>query len=99
MAFAAEPIGAHMTEFSSPDEALVIDHATAHVANHDAVLLATIAAGDVLLVDGVFADPCAVNDFAVKLGVLVEDASEASAEGCMPSCHESASRVLDDAVG
>jgi hypothetical protein len=89
----------HLTELSLPDEALVIDRATADVANHDAVLLAAIAAGDVLLVHDVFADPRAVNDFAVKLRVFVENACEASAEGCMASRHESASRVLDDAVG
>ena len=89
----------HLTELSLPDQALVIDRATADVANHDAVLLAAIAAGDVLLVHDVFADPRAVNDFAVKLRVFVENACEASAEGCMASCHESASRVLDDAVG
>jgi hypothetical protein len=81
------------------DDALVIDHTTADVADHDAVLLATIAAGDVFLVHDVFADPRAVNDLAVKLRILVEDASEASANVCMPSCHDHASRVLHDAIG
>ena len=82
--------GTRLTLFPSPDEALVIDHATADVANHDAVLLAAIATGDALLVNDVFADPRAVNDFAVELRIFVEDASEVSAEACMASCHESA---------
>ena len=81
------------------DDALVIDHATADVVDHNAVLLAAIAAGDVLLVHNVFADPRAVQDFAMELRVLAEDASEVSAEVSMPSCEDDASRVLHDAVG
>ena len=77
----------------------MIDHPIADVADHDAVLLAPIAAGDVFLVHDVLADPRTVNDFAVKLRVFVEDGSEPNAEVSMPSCQDVASRVLDDAVG
>ncbi len=77
----------------------MIDHTAADVANHDAVLLGAVAAGDVLLVHHVFADPRAVNDFAVKLRIFVEDAPETSADGCLAACHKRASRVFDDAVG
>jgi hypothetical protein len=83
--FAGEPIRLAWPN-PSADEALMIDHAIADVAHHDAVLLAAIAAGDVFLVHDVFADPRAMSDFTVKLRVFGKDASEMSAEVCMPSC-------------
>jgi hypothetical protein len=54
------------------DEPLVIDHAAADVADHDAVLLPAAATGDALLVHDVFADACAVDDFTVEIRVFVK---------------------------
>lgn len=81
---------------SSADEALVVDHATADVTNHDTVLLAHVAAGDVLLVHDIFTDACLVENFTVELWVLLEDLPNVRG-GCVAACHKVASRVFDDA--
>jgi len=81
------------------DEPLVIDHAAADVADHDAVLLPAAATDDALLVHDLFDDACAVDDFTVEIRVFVEDASEVRADGCVSSCNDGAACVFDDAVG
>jgi hypothetical protein len=88
----------HETIIASPDEALVVDHAAADVADHDAVLIATDAAGDSLLVHDVLADTCTMDDLAAELWARVEDTFEVSAQLSVSACDDSAARVFDDTV-
>jgi hypothetical protein len=76
----------------------VVDHAVADVTDDYAVLLASVAAGDVLLIHDVFTDARAVKDLAVEFRVLVEDGSEACAEIGMATGHDSSLAIFNDAV-
>ena len=70
----------------------------ADMAHHDAVLLATVSASDAFLVRDVITDARAMNDLAAKLRILVEQASEPSAELCVPSRQDDTASILHDAV-
>jgi hypothetical protein len=73
----------------------MVDHATADVADHYAVLLTTDPPGDVLLVHDVVTNPSPVKDLTVKIRTLVEDLSKATTEIRMAPDEDSALRIFD----
>jgi hypothetical protein len=77
----------------------VIDQPAAYVTDDYAVLLASVAAGDVLFVHDVLTDSDAVKDLAVEVRVVAEDAFEASTEIGAAAHDDRASRVFHHAVG
>jgi hypothetical protein len=63
----------------------VIDEPAFDVTDHDAALVASIPAGDVLLIHDVLADSRTVKDLTVELRVLPEDRRETTSSGCSSS--------------
>jgi hypothetical protein len=85
--------------FSSADEALVVDDATADVADHNAVLVATDTTRDLLLVHNVVTNARCVKDLTVEAGTFVEYSTEVRAEILMALRENRASRIFDHTVG
>ena len=85
--------------FSSADEALVVDYATADVADNNTVLVATDTTRDLLLVHDVVTNPRSVKDLTVEARTFVEYSTEVRAEILTAVRENSASRIFDHTVG